>query len=411
MKKLRIGAVVNTAFKPSREVLRGIERQIVNRSPAYPNLTLRYFLGSAATTSENLAAFAISGIDVMIFCGIRRETVFKFIKDSPDHPPVVIATYSPFSEDEWALLGNGGAVMLDNAAIGREAAEYFLTHGMRNYAFLGPRGDREDVSGNIRLATFHSTLAKKLESNMTFEQFLVGTLSRNDDFWEDANSDIERWIAALPYPCGIFVNGENLASRVARHCRRAGIKIPGQIEILGVDGRFGAEEVMLDAVTSIVPGYSEVAATAVDMAIDIASGEQKVAVGPDGRRFAVVSECTIKERLSTSSSRGYGNVASRAKEFIKANAKEGISVLDVARGLGVSRRTLEVRVRESLGTTVHALISEERMNNICELLKNTNMRISEIVIKSGYSLTTNAFVLFKRTYGMTMRDYRRQFKK
>jgi len=85
--------------------------------------------------------------------------------------------------------------------------------------------------------------------------------------------------------------------------------------------------------------------------------------------------------------------------------------MDVVKHLGIARRTLEIRVRYATGRSVLDLIRTVRLRNICRLLTTTNLSLSEVITRSGYNLTGNIGLLFKRTYGMTMRQYRIKYAK
>ena len=99
--------------------------------------------------------------------------------------------------------------------------------------------------------------------------------------------------------------------------------------------------------------------------------------------------------------------ATRAfRSLIRRHACEGIGVPDVVAQVGVSRRLLEKRVREATGGSVLDMIQKVRLENVCRLLVNTTLPISDITTNSGYEATSNLSHLFRRTYGMSMRDYR-----
>lgn len=53
-------------------------------------------------------------------------------------------------------------------------------------------------------------------------------------------------------------------------------------------------------------------------------------------------------------------------------------------------------------------IKNYRLKKSCELLKNTNLRISQICTKIGYESTSYYCALFKSTYGMTPTQYRKR---
>ena len=114
----RIGIVVNTAVKPSRDILLGVMDRIHSANCGKPLL----FLAGSATSPANINTFAENGLDGMIFCGVRRDIFVSFGRLMPDHPPVVLCTYAPLTEEELELLGRGGEVVLDNESIGAQAA-------------------------------------------------------------------------------------------------------------------------------------------------------------------------------------------------------------------------------------------------------------------------------------------------
>ena len=67
---------------------------------------------------------------------------------------------------------------------------------------------------------------------------------------------------------------------------------------------------------------------------------------------------------------------------------------------------MEKRVKEATGQSVLQLIRSVRMAEICRLLTETDLSISEVMTRCGYQVNSNVCVLFKRIYGMTMRQYR-----
>lgn len=404
MKTLVIGAVINATWKPSRDFLVCLESSLQSRLSERPNIELKFFLGSAATTQENLTEFMGYGFDVVVFSGMGRELPFRLLKSLPKRPPAVFAEYSPFSDEEWDELGNGAVVLFDNGEVGRRAADFFLAHGLHNFAFLSRNGYREDVTSSIRGKAFFARIREALGDDVELYERNIGTFSANEDYWECDQAETGKWVSSLPCPCGIFVNGDHLAFRLAQGCARHGFPVPDRFEILGVDNNDGCCDRAIPAVSAIRVGFDKFAEKTLEVALSLAEHPGK---GPT-RISELVAASSVVERGSTAIGRGYGRVAVRAKEFIRANATKGITVPSVAKGLGVSRRTLEIRVREATGKSVHELITEVKLDEICRLLKETDLPISEVVTRAGYSLTTNAFVLFKKTFGKTMRTYRRE---
>lgn len=395
---LAVGLAVNTSIKPCRDVMLGWMRCLNGRDGVEP----RFFSAGSGTTAESLSAFVASGVDALVLCGLRRDTVFGFLKATRLRIPVVLCAYTRLSAEEGRLLSGGGAVFLDNAAIGRHVGELFLEHGLSHFAFMAMNLHREALAGRIRCDAFRTMVLR--ESGNTFSERFFGECRENEDYWDEPREEVVAWVKSLPLPCGVFANCDYSANNLLGICRSLGIDVPGQIEVWGVNNSYGLCENMVPAISSVQPDYGECGRLAAEMALDLARGDGR---GAD-MRLAEVSTHWLVDRGSSLSGRNHGKIVTRAKEIIRAEACCGISVSEVAKQVGVSRRTLEVSVKYATGESVLGLISRARLENIRRLLAQTDLSVAEIVTRSGYNLNSNAGAHFKRTYGMTMHQYRQK---
>lgn len=395
-----IGMVINTAMKPSRDVMLGIMEYV--RVETDISIIPRLFHASPATTASNLKAFVESGLDGLIFCGVRREIVRSFLNTMPNHPPTVIVTNLMIPEQEMEKFGMTGQVLLDNEKVGEIAADIFIEHGLTNFAFFGSNGYREMMAGKIRCDAFRRRLEEKFGGEMSFESKMSGTFADNEDFWVEPFAGVLGFIKSLPLPCGLLVNGDREAFGLSDICHRLRINIPSQVEILGVNNSFGLCERARPAISSIRLDYKTCARKAVEMLLALIDDPKL----PQDRRMVKVDTHKLVARGSTSIGRDYGRITVRAREFIRANACRGISVSEVAKHVGVSRRTLEKRFIEATGQTMQALISSIKLECVCHLLKTTDLPIMDVTLRSGYQPTSNLSAIFKQAYGMSMRQYR-----
>lgn len=394
-----IGLVINPVGKPIRDFALGVmdcaralERTVVTR----------LFAASPATASENIAEFTASGLHAMVFCGVQREIVLSFLRRMPDHPPVVLCSYAPLSAQERALLGNGGSVVFDNRAIGRHGAEFFLGHGLRNFVFFGSRLYGEAIACEMREAAFRERLREELGEQMWYSSLMVGTVKPNGDFWDPVPQDIRPWFEALQLPCGIFVNGDREAFKLINLCNYYGIDVPEQVELISVNNSNGFCERARPTITSMSPDHMSTAKAAVELALALVDDPTL----PPERRSMSVAASKLVERGSTLSGRDYGHVVTRVKEFVRINAHKGIGVPDIVAHVGVSRRMLEKNIRKVTGMSLLAMIQSVRLAKVCKLLATTNLPITEVTTSAGYEPTSNLGKLFKKTYGMSMRQWR-----
>ena len=85
---------------------------------------------------------------------------------------------------------------------------------------------------------------------------------------------------------------------------------------------------------------------------------------------------------------------------------KGIGVEDVARRFKVSRSLLEMRFRELQNESVYEAMLRVRLEEVRRRLRQTKDPISEITAACGWENPTPPKALFKRRFGISMREYR-----
>ena len=397
---MEIGIISNMLAKPCRDIMLCLEEQ----SFAMRNIQLRAFIGSNTSSVENMLEFAASGLGGIVICGIRLETVRKFLRRRPADLPVVMCTYRDLLPADRRLIGHGGTVMIDNEHIGRKAADYLLSHSLENFAFVSSQIFPSNISSVIRVNAFKARLREALGDKASCSVLTYGHVAPNGDIWRDRGDVFGQWIDNLPLPCGVFVNGDLETFTFMNACHSKSLKIPGQMEILCAGNSLLLRERANPAVSSLVPDNHAVAAEALKMVASLVKNPNL----PKSKRDVCVSGCTLFERGSTMYGRDHGKLVSRAKEYIRANFCSDITVADVVKSVGVSRRTLEHYFRQSTGGTLRAMIQQMRLERVGQLLRTTDMSISEITEQAGYHLTTNLGTMFKKKYGKSMLEYRNE---
>ena len=97
-----------------------------------------------------------------------------------------------------------------------------------------------------------------------------------------------------------------------------------------------------------------------------------------------------------------------ADAAVDEHAFEGITAADVVARLHVSRSLADLRFREVTGTSILEAILARRLDEVKRLLRETNLRISEIAARCGYRDANYLKNLFKKRTGMSMREWRAQ---
>ena len=81
---------------------------------------------------------------------------------------------------------------------------------------------------------------------------------------------------------------------------------------------------------------------------------------------------------------------------------------DVVRHMKVSRRLLYLRFSEQRGETILGAIRKRQLEEVTKLLRTTKLSTEKIADLSGFANANVLRNLFKRTYGMSQRDFRKQ---
>jgi len=96
--------------------------------------------------------------------------------------------------------------------------------------------------------------------------------------------------------------------------------------------------------------------------------------------------------------------------FIRDHYTEGISVADVARGIGYSVSYFGYVFKKNRGISANRYISDLQLAKATELLRSTAFSVSDIAERVGFGDANYFSTAFKARYGLSPRQYRGQFK-
>ena len=342
----------------------------------------------------------------------NRGTLEEALREGMDG--FIIAV--PFSNDEIAFLAAAdlpvvvmtdaarlsvegrriSRLFVDNAAIGRTAAKYFLSRGQfRSFAYVAD--------------TLQSQWSKERER--TFRAVLGGS-TRVFRFRYKIDHPEKRilpadelgdWLESLPHPTAILAANDHYALQVLSVCRTRTLKVPGQISVLGVDNDELLAENAVPTLSSIEPDFNEAgyrAAAEIDRLL-------RARKGTSGRKLI----CGVKrlvERHSTVYLAPSAQLVSNALDFIRHRVQDGITPGDVARHLKVSRSLAELRMREVHGASLAATLREHRLSLVKSLLLKTDRPVIRILTDCGFRNFRSAENLFRKETGMAPREWRTQ---
>lgn len=283
------------------------------------------------------------------------------------------------------------SVRCDNAAVARMAVDFFARKKFGAFAYVGtPEGD---VWSRERETAFADAVMERGGEVRVFRA------PHRRDFLA-AERDLGDWLMGIPKPCGILAANDQRARHVLDACAVRGIPVPEHVQVLGVDDDELVCDQTVPALSSIVPDYEQGGWLAIETVTGLLDG---TVTDRMVRRFGVKG---IVERASTQDIGGVGRMVSMAQAFIRLHADSDIAVPDIARAVGVSQSLLEKNFRAMTGITVCRALQERRLTLVCRMLETTNTPIARIGEFCGFNDDLWLKRLFRRRFGMTMREWR-----
>lgn len=285
----------------------------------------------------------------------------------------------------------------DERVLGAEAAKLLRGKGLSHFAFVGAPGGR--WWSDARQRSFKAALK---DMSMGLEVFEANP----EMSWLEQENMLVEWLKSLPKPCGIWAAFDQRAKHILDACRLAGISVPSQVQVLGVDNETLICEQTVPSLSSLMPDFESGGFAAANFLDGILRGGKERLAGDGGRTTLHFAFKGVVERLSTADVNGTARRISAAREFIRQHATSGIDVPHVASALGISVRLLQRDFRAVTGKTVLQGIQEEKLLRVKEMLRKTTTPIDNIGRFCGFKSPAHLKTLFKARFGMTMSAYR-----
>ena len=215
-------------------------------------------------------------------------------------------------------------------------------------------------------------------------------------------------IVKLPKPCGILGANDYCAVKAYHAATAAGLSIPDDVAIAGIDNDEMFCESVTPGLTSAEPDFEGAGYRLAQMLAEEIDEKKKGKGKREKERVEFYGPLRLVRRGSTAAPSGTSARVRRALEYIRRNAcSQSIRLDDIIKNMGCSRRMGTLQFKKETGRTMLAEIHEHRFEKACDLLSRTRLPIATVVTHCGYR--SDAFVkkMFLGRTGLTMREYRK----
>ena len=385
----RISVIQETSMQPGRDKLRGIFKYVHLYGPWHINLIQGRQGEPRPKSVEDWGKY--DGI----IAGQMMIGMAEML--SATHVPVVLMDPLDEALKPDSPFSRFSCTLDDSGQVSKMGAEYLLELGYENFAYVGERLNRN--WSVLRGENFRKRIEEAGFSCRVFSSVKGGA---------DADADeksLVDWLQELPKPVALMAAMDTRAHQVIDLCSRQGIRIPQAIAVLGVDN----DELICNGST---PSLSSIRRDTENCGFAAAEMLDKLIKGKTSKRRVV--RYGAKEVVVRDSTRREAHpadlVATMARDFIHLNIGAGIGVPDIVKHLHVSRRLAEMRFRSVFGHSLLDEIQSARLERVVKLLKETDLPLTEVCTRCGYQTDVHLRRIFKKHYGCTMRDFRKEFR-
>lgn len=374
--------LVETTMAFGRGVLEGISRYRIERQPWSVQLDLRDLMAGPPTWFRSWDGDGIITRDTTPdMLGIIRETGI---------PTVNLGDI----RQEQSLP----SVINDHESIGRLAASHLADKGIEHFAFAG---FSDHHWSNLRLSGFQSGLAERgVEDPSLICVHRSEWTSASQSGWQDQQDQIVSWVKGLPRPVGIFACNDFRGQHVLEACQTAGVSVPDEVAVLGVDNDHVLCDFCDPPLSSIIPAAERIGYRAAVIL------DQLMQNRPPDETHVQVPPLGIAERLSTDVMAIDDEDVAAAIQMIRFRACEGLTVSDILTEVPIARSSLERRFRQYLGRSPQAEIRRVQIKRACQLLRDTELSLVQISRLTGFKHSEYFSVVFKREVKQTPGRYR-----
>jgi LacI family transcriptional regulator, galactose operon repressor len=287
----------------------------------------------------------------------------------------------------------------DHRSEGALAAEHLLERGFTSFAFFGY--PHFAWSGECR-AGFSATLEAAGYFCAHYRSAQRVSWGHQQPSWEVEVEGVARWIQSLPKPLGLMACNDFRGSQALDACRRAGIAVPEEVAVIGVDNEELVCKLACPPLSSVVPNARSIGYEAAALLDRMMRGE------PGPATPVSIPPAEVIARLSTDVNAIADPDVAAAMRFIREHACEGIGVEDVLSRVPVSRSVLQRRFRKLLGRSIHGVIAGVRLQCAKKLLVETDLSLAVIAKRAGFSHVEYLCAAFRQAVGRSPGIYRRE---
>jgi LacI family transcriptional regulator len=348
----------------------------------------RWHLASHSIIHEKVIPWGWDGDGILAWLGAGDDLADFVLKaDKPTVDFSLRRRGTPFAH-----------VVQDHAKTGELAAEHFIERGMGHFCFFS---DTENWSQVERGQAFMETLRRRGLPCEHLRWTNSGKKADARDEWQRRRAWLMTRLKGAPKPLAVFAANGTLAVEVREVCEEAGLHVPTQVAIVGIDDYLLSVGAIKKYVSGVDTNLEEQGYRGAELLDRLMRGEttppEPIRIQPAG---------VITRMSSDILATGHEGVV-RALHHITDHFAGPLGVKELAAIAHMSERGLRQAFVKHVGCTPGDRLRTVRIDSAKRLLAGSSEKIEAIAHRCGYPNLNSFFAAFRRSENMTPAEYRR----
>lgn len=208
------------------------------------------------------------------------------------------------------------------------------------------------------------------------------------------------FLRSLPRPAGVLAANDEMAAHVLSAAEAAGISVPNDLAVMGIDDDELICESTHPTLSSVAPDFERSGRLAAELLARCIADRGK------SPATMLYGASPLVRRRSTRVDAARDPRVVRALELIRRDSCSGATVKDVIAAMGMKPRSAEARFKEVCGHSIKDEIMAVRLARAKRLLSDTDLPISIVCERCGYTDERSLRYLFSKATGLSPADWR-----
>jgi LacI family transcriptional regulator len=337
---------------------------------------------------QSLAGWQGDGIVAVVLNPADREVARDL--------PIPVVTFAGALQDPGVPR-----VMVNNPAVGRVAADHLMACGFARFGYYGLRQVAYSRSRGAGLLERLADLGVDTRADCSIH-LSPSSLTPNRP-WQDEMEKLLAWVSTLRPPVGLLAANDQRARMLVEACRQAGLRVPEDMAVLGVDNDQVACEFSDPPLSSIACDWYRVGFESARLLDGLIAG------GKPPHADLLIDPKGVVRRRSTDVQIIDHPAVAKAAAYVREHVGENFGVEAMLRETRITRRNLELNFKRALGCTPHQYICRARVEHAKQLLlRPQRLKLTSIARQCGFHDLRRFRMVFRRVEGLSPIEFRRQ---